>query len=70
MIVIKKIMGFHIKQISEKLKPKEVYVKLSKDNNYQITVKIINGKEIEKTVEDKTVFNAIDNAFKQIESEL
>jgi len=70
MIIVKKIMGIHIKEIKEKLDLKEVQINLVKNDIYSVTVKVSNGKTIEKSASDKILFTALDKAFKEIKAEL
>jgi len=70
MIIVKKIMGLHIKEIKEKLDIKEVMMNLTKGDEFSVKIKVKNGKEIEKSASDKIIFTAIDKAFKEIEADL
>lgn len=70
MIIIKKIMGNHIKLIRQKLDITEVLIKLQKQDAFRIDVSVKNGKELEKSATNSNVFTAVDECFKQIEKEL
>lgn len=70
MIIVKKIMGQHIKEIGSKIDLKEVLITLSNNGGYESTVKVINGKEYQHKGTDQFLFGAIDKAFKEVIKEL
>lgn len=67
LIVIKKIVGFNTKKISEANKDfKEILVTLKSQEPYEIEVKITADKETLETEKDENLFYCLDKVFAKI----
>lgn len=70
MIILKKMIGFYIHKIKERINLSEVLIKLISLNPYNVLVGIIGDKDIQKTSTDISLFSAIDKSFKEVIKEL
>ena len=67
LIVIKKIVGFNTKKISEADKDfKEILVNLKSQEPYEIEVKITTDKETTESEKDANLFYCLDKVFAKI----
>lgn len=74
MIILKKIIGNHVKKMSNQVKNLEkisMTMKLVHDNQFELKAMLLdNGKPINSSATERNIFVAVDSALKKIMSEI
>lgn len=70
LIVVKKIIGSFAKELREKTSYEELLVKLSRTDEYKISVLLKADNEFSSTSSDNNLFYAISNSFIEINKKI